>query len=415
MSSVRRAARRSATEWVIRGALAVAVAALSWISIAQTIGYSLRLTDPARAHVLAPGDGRVTAQLAQRQAAPEGTPVDRVEADRLARLALRQDPTAVSAVSTLALNAQVRGDTAVARRLFVYAEHLSRRDLQTQLWGIEDAVGRGDVAGALRHYDIALRTSRDAAELLFPVLLTATSQPEVRAALARTLAAKPIWGAGFLAYAAGNSSDPRAIANLFLNLERVGFQVAEDDKATLISVLVDRAMPGSAWAYYAANKPGADRRWSRDPRFTARLAAPTIFDWRPVNDAGTSASIQQDDRGGRFDFAAPASVGGPLLQQLQIMPPGEYRLAGRSINVDESPETRPYWTLICSDGRELGRVDVPNSKEANGAFTGRFTVPPNCPTQMLSLIARPSYAVGGLSGQIEFVRLSPESRKSADA
>lgn len=399
--------RRSAAEWATRGILAAVVAGLGWICVAQTLGYSLRITDPARAYALALGDGRVTAQLAQQLAGPEAKPTDRTEADRLARIALRQDPTAVAAVSTLGLDAQIRGDTAGARRLFAYAEHLSRRDLQTQLWGIEDSVGSGDIAGALRHYDIALRTSRNASELLFPILVAAATEPEVRAALAATLVGKPIWGAGFVAYAAGNSPDPRATADLFLDLRRADVQVPEDARTTLIGGLVARSMPDLAWSYYASNRQGVDRRRSRDPHFTANLSAPSAFDWVPVNDAGTSASIQRSEGGGLVDFAAPASVGGPLLQQLQLMPPGEYSLVGHSIGIDQPEEGRPYWTLVCVNGRELGRVVVPNSSESNGNFAGRFSVPADCPSQTLILVARPSDAVGGLSGQIDRVRLNP--------
>lgn len=83
----------------------------------------------------------------------------RREADRLARLALRQDPTAVAALATLGLNAQIRGDTNSARRYFAYSDKLSRRSLTTRLWAIEDAVARDDIPAALRNYDVALRTS----------------------------------------------------------------------------------------------------------------------------------------------------------------------------------------------------------------------------------------------------------------
>lgn len=405
----RRATRRSAREWTVRGVVAAIVAGVGWISVSHTLGYTIRLADPAGAHRLAPGDGRVTAQLAQQLAGVNATAADRTRADQVARAALDQAPLAVAAVSTLGIDAQIRGDTAGARRLFAYAERVSRRDLQTQLWAVEDAVGRGDVLGALRHYDIALRTTRNAPELLFPVLVSALPEPPIRKALAATLAARPIWAADFIAYAAGNSPDPRATADLFLALRRAGVAVPEDSGVVLIRTLAARDLMDSAWSYYALTHAHADRRRSRDPRFTAEPASPSIFDWTPVSDAGTSATIQRAGRGGLVDFAAPASVGGPLLRQVQLLPPGEYRIQGHSIGINQPVEASPYWALTCADGRELGRVVVPNSTQANGMFAGRFSVPTGCPSQTLTLIARPSDAVLGLSGQIDWVELKPAS------
>ena len=43
--------------------------------------------------------------------------------------------------------------------LFHFASSLSRRDVPTQLWLIEDAVRKNDIPGALSHYDAALRSS----------------------------------------------------------------------------------------------------------------------------------------------------------------------------------------------------------------------------------------------------------------
>lgn len=400
--------RRSASEWAIRGVGAAIAAALGVAVVSGSIAASVRGRDPAQAHRLAPSDGRWTALLASSLTIGEATPAQRRRADDLARAALRQDPTAVQAASSLGINAQVRGDTAGARRLFAYAERLSRRDQPTQLWAIEDAVSRGDVSGALRHYDIALRTSRTSSELLFPVLAAAIDDGAVRAALLRTLVRKPNWSAAFADYVAGNGL-PRATAQLFRGLQRAGITVPAQSQATVLSRLLAAGDMSSAWAYYSALRPGVDRRVSRDPTFNAMLDVPTAFDWVPLSEGGVVTSLQRDDGDGRgsFDFSAPTSVGGPVLQQMQVLPPGTYRLEGRASGIDEVPENLPYWQLTCIDGRELGRVTVPNSATRNGMFRGDYQVPADCPTQLLVLVARPSDAIGGVEGRIDQVRLKP--------
>jgi hypothetical protein len=395
--------RRSiAVERAGRIALGVGALVLSYFSVTFSIAQLIVKDNPALARALAPYDGTVAASLAASLAGPDASMADRRRADALAREALKRDATSVVALSTLGIDAQVRGDSDAARRYFGNAEHLSRRDVQTQLWGIEDAVGRGKIDEALRHYNIALRVSPRLSDLLFPVLASASAEPEVRRELVRTLATKPLWSNSFVNYVANNGPDPRKTAQLFSDLTRKGVVVPDYARAALINALIVRGHPDRAWAYYATRR-GVDRNRSRDPRFAANLETPSQLDWLPTNGASLTTSIQN----GIFYFAAPPSVGGALLQQVQYLTPGDYALSGHTTDIDQADDSRPYWVLRCQDGKELGRVDMPNSSAANGRFTGRFRVSADCPLQTLALMARPSGAAGGLSGQIDWVQLEP--------
>jgi hypothetical protein len=307
----------------------------------------------------------------------------------------------------LGIAAQIRGDVAAARRRFQYATTLSRRNLQTQLWLIEDAIARQDIPGALRHYDIALRTSAAAPELLYPILASAISTPEVRTALARTLLSEPAWAPNFIGYTAGNAPDPRAAASLFATLQRHGMAVPQNVQAVTLDQLLKQDFLEDAWHYYATARSGSDRRRSRDPQFGALLTAPSVFDWVPVTTEAITATIQQNGKGGVFVFAAPPSVGGPVLRQYQMLPAGDYRLSGRSIDIQPATASMPYWVLRCGDERELGRVMLPPAGQAGGVFSGRLRVPADCPVQILSLVIPPSDAAEGISGQIGRVLLQP--------
>lgn len=403
----KRSAPRSAAEYGIRGVLALAVAALAFVGITRTAGYTMRSSDPARAHAWAPGDGRLTALYALARSGPKATAADRREADRLARLALRQDPTAVAAASALGLNTQIRGDVAGARRLFAYAERLSRRDLAMNVWAIEDAVGRGDVAGALRHYDLALRTSREAPALLFPILSSAIADGPVRHALVGTMSGRPIWAAQFVTYAADEGPAPEATVRFFADLRRARLPVADDAGATVMFKLMDRKRPEEAWAYYALTHPGADRRRLRDPDFAAYRPNASPFDWYVTNTAGLTVSIERDDHGGLADIVAAPSIGGVALRQVLLLPPGTYRLEGRARGVDQPAVSRPYWALACSDGRELGRVEVLPSGQTGGGFSGPLNVPANCPVQALAFVIRSTDVMTGVTGQIDRIQITP--------
>lgn len=378
------------------------MAVLGYYSVTFSVAQVVLESDPVLAYRLAPYDGRITAAYGTVLVGKDAAPRNRAQADDLAKLALRQDSTAVAAVATLGLNADIRGNSTEARRYFAYAQKLSRRDLRTQLWMIEDAVDRGDVAATLHQYDITLRVFPSLSELAYPVLASAGSDPAIQPGLVRILAAGPPWSDSFINFVADNGPNPRSTAALLLMLRRAGVPVSEVARTGTVNALIAAGQLDVAWSFYASLRPGANRRRSRDPRFVM-TETPSQFDWMPMNEGGLTTGIQD----GVFDFSAPASVGGPILKQVQLLPPGTYRLTGRSSGIEQDEGALPYWVLDCQDGRELGRVEVPNSSIAGGNFSGTFSVPAGCPIQTLLLMARPSDSVSGLSGQIDRVELVP--------
>lgn len=397
----------STKAWGIRLALAGAAVWIGYLSVVNSLAIALPDSQLDRAHGLAPNNAQIASRLSEALSGPDGSAEDRVRATSLARDALRRDATAVEAAATLGFDAVIQGDEAAAEDLFAYSRSLSRRDLRTQLWAIEVAVARSDIAGALKHYDIALRTKTSAPELLYPVLVAAAADPNIRVELIRTLAAKPVWANSFIYYAARNSTDPAGIAELFRGLERAKFEIPADASKTLIDALIANKSFAEAWSYYAALRRGADPQMSRDPDFGTMPETPVAFDWVAKNAVGISTAIQPGSSNGLFDFAVSPSVGGVLLQQLQMLPTGEYVLEGRSMGIEQPAGSRPYWTLSCRGGRELGRLEVANSSHDEGKFAGRFTVPADCPLQVLALVARSSNAVAGVTGQIDRAQLRP--------
>lgn len=401
--------RQPSRRWGLRASLAAVTAIAGSLCVAQTLAQVVARTNPRTAYGLFPDDGRIAARLAASLIGVQATATDRTRADEVARAALLKDASAVQAVSTLAVNAVLRGDVAQARRLFAYSQKLSRRDFQTQLWLIEQAVARNDIKDALRHYDIALRTNATSWELLFSVLGEAITEPAIRTALAQTLSKGPIWGTSFVTYVAGHSPDPRATAAFFTDLSRAGVDVPEEARSPIVNALIEQGALDEAWFYYVSGTPGAVRNGSRDPQFSRNTTTPSLLDWVAMNDGAIVTSIQRGDTGGVFDFAAPASVGGALLRQVQLLEPGSYRITGLSSGIAQEADATPYWALTCrADGRELGRVVLPPSEQSNGRFAGRVVVPAGCPVQVLTLIARASDAIGGLAGRIVRVQLNPE-------
>lgn len=407
--------RRSAREWIVRSVLAAGIAAVAYLGITDSLAHATEGADPADAHRLAPWNGVITAELAEDTFLRTPKASEESEAARLARLALRQDATAAAALYVLGQQAQLRNETRRANNLFRYSWLLSRRELKVQLWSIEEAASRGDVDDALRSYDVALRTSLRARTLLFPVLASALTEPAIRAGLLPIIETRPMWTNAFVDYIATTEAEPAAAAAFFREAEGHGLLVDENDRAALVNTLAATEGSEAAWRYYQSFRSGVTALRSRDPEFTLQVSTRTLFDWRTSEDAQLSAAIFGSEEGGMLDFAVPPTIGGVLLSQSQLLPPGTYLMEGRSSRIQQPERSQPYWTLKCRDGRELGRVTVPDSTQSKGRFQGEFQVPVDCPEQTLQLVARATDAIAGVAGQIDRAALISAQGSDADS
>lgn len=399
--------RRARPNWGARVGLAAVAGLLGYVSIMQSVALVLPDNRIEEAYAIAPGNGHVAARFSQQRSGPEASPTDRARAVAAAHEALQHDPTAVEAVATLGIEAMLKGDEARAERLLAYSQRISRRDLRTQLTAIELAVARDDIPGALHHYDIALRTKKDAPGLLFPVLTSALGDDAIRTSLVRTLSDRPVWGVDFVRYVARSDTDPTAAAALFRALAAARFPVPGSASTAVVNRLLTAGLFEDAWSYYATSRQGADRRRSRDPNFKSVLEAPSVFDWVALGGTGLSTALLPDPANGIFDFTVSMGNGGVLLQQLQMLPQGDYVLVGRSSGIDQPGGSRPYWTVRCQNGQEIARIEVPNSSQTKGQFGGRVHVPANCLVQTLALVARSSDDIEGVTGQITHILLRP--------
>lgn len=399
---------RSKREWGVRIVLAVAAGLVGWLSVSDTLANVAVKADAHTAFEMAPWDGVIAAKVAQADMSVAPVSDDKSDIAAIAREALSLDPTVVDALAVLGLQAQLRGDTEKARDVFAHSLALSRRELRPQLWAIEEAVSRGDVVGALRQYDIALRTSRRAPDILFPVLASAIAEPKVRAALISMMRTDPVWSTRFIAYVGRGQIDPIAAVAFFQEGQAVGIPIDDANRTSLVNALFSQERTEEAWDYYSSFRR-VEKDRSRDPDFSASIQKPAVFDWTPRSSSGMSASLQPARDGGVVEFSAAPSAGGIVLEQRQALSSGDYVFDGLIEGVEQPERSRPYWVLKCSSGRELGRIPIPNSNGARANVVGRFTVPSDCVTQTLSLVVRPSDEIGGVFGRALKARLLPAS------
>ncbi|UVI40847.1 hypothetical protein [Qipengyuania spongiae] len=302
---------------------------------------------------------------------------------------IKLDPMQVRALVASALLQQAQNPDS-ARSLMAHAQSLSRRNLSVQLWWIEYWAARGDVARTLQHYDIAMRTGSSAPGILYPILVSASTDPVVAAELARVLAGNPNWGDQLVQQIAQSSTNLSGVANLFVAMSETGAPISNAALSTATARMVEADSLPDAWRAYRASRPKQADQPVRNTAFVSENSSPTMFDWQPQS-GSPSASIGN----GTMHLAAAAGVSGVAARQITTLSPGiwqvEFRHDGRDLG------DLPYLTATCvGSGAVLGR------SQSAGQSVERltFTVPKGCVFQDLAFTLPISDRPGGASANV---------------
>lgn len=393
--------------WMVTG---VAGAAIGWLVIASSVANAVRDVRPAVALRMMPGDARAKARAAELAAFRLNVrPADLAQARGLARGALAGDVTLASAWRTLALVGPQRPVREPDVRLLHVAANLSRRDSPTQIALIETEVGRGNVAGALRHYDYALSTAPRNDPLLMPILVGAAGEPSVRVPLARTLRRAPLWRRRFYTTMANLQVAPPVYAGLLAEMRRYGPLEDDDIFRSVAGYYAQAEQFGPAWSIYRSLQPGQPPRVPllRNGTFAAENATPP-FDWQLF--PGDALEVEQDHRnaaGPRLLIRSPRGDAGTAARQLLALPAGRYAIAFRYGPLPDLRAPTLYRNVTCPGGAD---TKVIRSDEIRPARKGRsvvaFEVPAaRCAVQWLEFGVQPSTNDSATGAYITDVRI----------
>jgi hypothetical protein len=363
-----------------------------WLVVASSAASLLGASGSDRVLRLAPFDARTIAARSEGmfQAAASGSgPADKDEIVRLSRASLARDPTVLPAWRTLALSAAVEGDLALARRHFDIAESLSRRDSITQIWLIEEYVRNNDVPGALKHYDIALRTSSRVADVLIPILVNATGEADVVGPLSKILAQEPSWASQF--YTIFVQAFPSSQTALqFVN--QLPPEVRTRHSGTLrdlVRKMIQKGEYRHAWGAYVALSDNPSQALVRNSDFEAD---PTFspFEWDLVDERDRRAEqVPRLDDQSQTSLRVLGSGGaiGTVAKQMLMLEPGGYRMSSLVEFAGSPGLERLSWRIECvRAGDPIYRLDAPARRQGRINMTGAFRVPGSgCEAQWLQL------------------------------
>lgn len=362
-------------------------ALLFTITLRSSIAGAFQVGRPDRALFWQPDHAGASAAMAQRLIA-----AGRIEDGReMAARAISRDPVDASAYSALALAAEGSGQMVRATELMMLAHAMSRRERLTEIWLIRQSVRIGDYPAAVRHFDIAMRTSTRRTADLMPLLAAATADPRMVSALAPVLARDPDWKTPFLMSL--SIGGPNAVHVAQLSRGRLDPRKADERAviARLIQRLVYERRNDLAWLVYREARPGtpdAAASALRDGGFAAGAGFPP-FEWELTEQPDLGALREPRRDGGQgFALALIAESGrtGQVARQLVRLPPGAYRLQFDVGAVPADALDRPRVSLSCADATTPFYEARPGR---SGATTqrvqGAFTVSSGCRWQTVSI------------------------------
>ena len=374
--TIGRIRRRPAVVWALTALLAAAV-------LQSGISAYGRFDLPDVTLGVSPGDARALAITGERLLLTPGVDPDWAQISRLSAEALRRDATLGAPFRMLGFAADARGDTKQAERLVALGSARSRRDLVANLWLINRAVARDDVAGALGHFDTALRTSDVAPQILFPILSNAMTEPVLARALAARLRHAP-WRKAFLTFAIDKGPSSPGLVNLTRAIALEGNPLDRAD----VQRLYNRLTGERRYDLLLALRP---RDWSvGDPAFQ-RSDEVTPFAWSVTDRA--QATTTRLARGGLR--IVPAVQATEIVRRLVLLAPGNYRLSTRASGIVGNGIG---WTLQCADRA----FTIATLAVHEGADAAPVSVPADCRAQWLVLVAGE-----GAGGTVERLDVEP--------
>lgn len=399
--------------WVRVAALIVLAIAL-WLAISVSFANIARRGNPDLVLRLRPDDAMAQTIKADRLLSPDASRARLDEAERLARGAIARDPTNARSFRVLAFITTLRGQDRRAEPQFRYAAELSRRDLPTQLWLIDHYVAENNAEGALDHFGTALTTAPESGEVLFPILVKASSDENLVAPLASFLRQPRPWRDALLAKIAIEGPSGRTVDRLFRRLERSGLELEPTVAAALINRLVNERAFQAALHHYSAATGGRPPSLIRNGSFNAPPKfAPLDWELLDTGDAGAYVVPRAGDPSeGQLEFTSSAGGSATLARQLVVAPAGDYVLRSRGRLYDAGSDAAPLWSIRCDQAtRPLARLPTLEAGEDWQVQAVRLSIPATgCPALWLSLDL-PDRRVGAtVSGAIDRVELVPSGR-----
>lgn len=390
----------SPQRWAYIVVVAIVTTVLAYHAATFSITMIARRHNPDLALRINPDEPVALATKADELLLAKQDPKTLARVEALAKKSLRAQALNPTAMRILGFVADARGQHDKARALILLAEKMSRREFGAQLWLIEDAAARHDYKEALRHYDIALRTTGEAPGVLFPTLTDALAIPEIRRDFAPYVRQWPNWMTAYLYNAISTSDNPANVADVMLKAGKIRYDA--NNAGIADALLAQLAAKGqfAAFRQYFLTLPGVRAQSLTTAEFnrdTVNLAH-TPAGWQLSENPAIGGSFVQQGNSGIYQLQAFAGSGerGAVIQKLLFLKPGRYRFDAAYAAEDAVSDAELRWDLQCVTAKDSPSLWTQNARLLKGrSHSSRdFAIGADCPVQRLI------FQLAGGSGQL---------------
>lgn len=366
-------------------------APLFWMQLTFVLSERALARGPLEALAWNPHRAEFLASAAELAADQAKTEADREKARRLARRALLAGPLENRGLLVLALDADRRGLQPAAAAMMTALGARTFRNIQVQLWLAQNTLLAQDYPAGFLHLDAAMRREPALSRVAYPVLAVALQDPAAVKPMADRLRAGPAWRETFLPWLVRQDGVAPEAEALFMALRGGPGSATEPEVEGLVTLLLasdDPQTAHAAWLKFLPAGAGRESGAPYDGGFRGLPGAPP-FNWRLASDDGVTADLERA-MDGRPALHVQYSVARRhvLAEQLLLLPPGAYRLAGEGlVEAGEAP-ARLSWRVSCAGG-DGAFVEAPLVGAQGGwrAFSAAIDIPSTgCAAQQLRLV-----------------------------
>jgi hypothetical protein len=286
------------------------------------------------------------------------------------------------------------GQDNAAYALFDHALLLAKTEIHALQWAIERDIGKQNYRKATDQLDVLFRRWPDRIEPLAPALPAIYSSPDAYAMLLARLGDDPPWRRRLInALSAGSTNGPVFAARLIRDLAVTRMPPTRPETARVLSSLLRHKQYDLAYRTFLLTLAHEEKDLSGFVFDGAFRQEPSgrVFDWSIRQQPGTTLTLpaggdlSQSGEGLALEFnETPVLRVG--IEQYLMLPPGDYEIAFKASAFAAKLPKGLTWSLDCRDpGKTILRLDVPPGDYKERLVSAAFSVPHNCPIQVLSL------------------------------
>lgn len=356
--------------------------------------------------------------LEEKLMLPASPPPDPARLRDVERRILASQPLSSAALRLTAWSDVRRGREAEALGRIRMIDRITRRDAVAQLWLLEEAVRRDDVAGVLRRYDVLLRTQTDLRGLLLEKLSVRLENDQIRLGLAHYADARSPWFPDLLDVAARKGHADGAAALLLALPVLPDATAYRSAYAAVVAALVkERAFDALGKLY--RRLPGAGS--PADPGLTAAGLSQGYapFRWAMAATPEREARLIADPSNHPVLAVRSAPfTRGEVASRVVLLPPHPVALSWISDAGGRATGGRAQWVIRCEDD---GRLAISGDLLGGGTRGGIQPIPYPCSAALIALVVDGGLDERGTAGeattsfQLSHLRLLPAAPRGGAA